>query len=610
MKYYLSADVGIFLLETGSELDENEEEIELKANPFGGNICPSPTLLPANLAPTVAADLQRADSDDDRALRGIVSPDFLNFDWRKEPETFRGVRHVFTGTPGPTIPISDIDSPLKAFLKIWDPHIIDLIVRETNRYAQQILDQIKGCLKTNSRCKTWTPTDANEMMIFFAVLMFHSLSPKPLEQDYFKTTGTLAMPGLASLMPYNRFLQLKRFLHFADLTHEPADMTLQQRRLYNIQPIVDSLRRKFSSLYMPSQSITIDERLLVWSGRLSFAQKISNKASKVGIKSFELYESSTGYLWQFFICAGKQAANRQADSQTNTMVQTDQQMDYTGAPSQSMTDQTGNVEPDGATAKALYDLARPLLGKGHTLVMDNCYNSPLLARCLRAKKTDVLGTLRVSREFVPKSLKSFAKSELRPGEIVYSHTHDLLVFLWRDENLICVISTYHPMEVDAIEKYGDRRFKPQAVLDYNSLMGGVDKKEQLLSVYPIERIRNQVWFQKIFRRLLNVSILNSHILFRCRESNITQRAFRKNLAEALITVFRPPQPPRKEVKTLSVAENRPRLAGNHFIVRGKSKYTVCVWCRSIKTRTRTIYRCEQCNVALCLEICFKNYHTV
>lgn len=48
----------------------------------------APRYLPANLAPLAAADLQRADSDDDRALRGIVPADFLNFDWRKEPEIF------------------------------------------------------------------------------------------------------------------------------------------------------------------------------------------------------------------------------------------------------------------------------------------------------------------------------------------------------------------------------------------------------------------------------------------------------------------------------------------------------------------------------------------
>ena len=174
-----------------------------------------------------------------------------------------------------------------------------------------------------------------------------------------------------------------------------------------------------------------------------------------------------------------------------------------------------------------------------------------------------------------------------------------------------MISTFHPVEAGAKEKYGDWRYKPQAVLDYNLLMGGVDKKDQLLSANPIERVRNQVWYKKLFRRLLNVSILNSYIMFRCKEPKMAQRAFRNNLAEALITVFRPPQPAMREIKNLAVAVvgQRPRLTGNHFIVKGQKKRAVCVWCRIHGTKTRTAYKCEQCDVSLCLEYCYKNYHT-
>lgn len=38
----------------------------------------------------------------------------------------------------------------------------------------------------------------------------------------------------------------------------------------------------------------------------------------------------------------------------------------------------------------------------------------------------------------------------------------------RKLNFICVKSTYNPVEVAAKEKYGDVRYKPQAILDYNS----------------------------------------------------------------------------------------------------------------------------------------------
>lgn len=141
LKYYLITDVDIFLTGPGSKFEESDEETESEGHVSVWDMCPSPTLLPSNLAPAVAAGIERADCRDDSALRDIASPDLLHFDWRKERNIFQGVREVFTGTPGLTFPISDLDSPLQAFLKIWDPPLIDLIVRETNRYAQQILDK-------------------------------------------------------------------------------------------------------------------------------------------------------------------------------------------------------------------------------------------------------------------------------------------------------------------------------------------------------------------------------------------------------------------------------------------------------------------------------------
>lgn len=147
LKYYLKTDVDIFLTGPDSELGESDQEAEPQGHASREGIYPCPTLLPANLSPAVAADIQRADCRDDRALRDIASPDLLQFDWRKEPEIFQGVREAFTGTPGPTFPVNDLESPLQAFLKIWDSPLINLIVRKTNQYAQKIIDQKKTRLK-------------------------------------------------------------------------------------------------------------------------------------------------------------------------------------------------------------------------------------------------------------------------------------------------------------------------------------------------------------------------------------------------------------------------------------------------------------------------------
>lgn len=193
------------------------------------------------------------------------------------------------------------------------------------------------------------------------------------------------------IMPHNRFLLIKRCLHFADnsaLAEHPS-------KLDKIMPIIVRLNQKFSSLYLPEQNVAIDESLLLWKGRLSFSQKIATKSAQEGIKSYEICESRTGYLWKMEVYSGKGHAY------------VPQEMDAVAVEGQEVDD-----EPENATSQIVFNLMRPLFDRGHTLVMDNFYNSPLLSRLLKLKPhTDTMGTLRLNREFVPEGLKAKTKKK-------------------------------------------------------------------------------------------------------------------------------------------------------------------------------------------------------
>ncbi|XP_050676947.1 piggyBac transposable element-derived protein 4-like [Leptidea sinapis] len=154
-------------------------------------------------------------------------------------------------------------------------------------------------------------------------------------------------------------------LHFVD-NQNLQDTT----KICKVRPVVDYFNKKFSCLYMPSQEIAIDESLLKWHGRLSFAQKISSKSAKVGVKTCELCESSSGYFWKIFIYTGKDTSTSTADNH----IQINNE--------ELIIDRAGDDETNESP------LIEPLLNRGHTLVMDNFYNSPLLLRCLKKPKTD------------------------------------------------------------------------------------------------------------------------------------------------------------------------------------------------------------------------------
>ncbi|CAG4969503.1 unnamed protein product [Colias eurytheme] len=120
--------------------------------------------------------------------------------------------------------------------------------------------------------------------------------------------------------------------------------------------------------------------------------------------------------------------------QTSQNEQTEQKSD--------MTDFT----PTNATAKIVFDLMEPLLHRGHTLIMDNFYNCPLLARCLKLRRTDCYGTQRLNREFVPSSLRTMTKTDLRQGEVVASYCNDLSLMVWRGRCWYCAHLQSHRVE--------------------------------------------------------------------------------------------------------------------------------------------------------------------
>lgn len=549
------------------------------------------------------AIVQQEELASDRHIQHLVpSTDYYDFNWSENSQIFKGTREVFTGTPGPTFPITDSTRMVEIFYKMFDDDFLDMMVNETNRYADKLVSTVKqNPSKKYTRLLRWTPTDRNEMIAFLALVILQGLYPKIKEDNYFSWDGFGTTPYMSRIMSYNRYRLLKTFHHFVD-----NDQTRDMTKLRKIRPVIDYFNDKFSSLYQPAQEITIDESLLQWLGRLSFAQKIVSKAASRGVKTYELCESSTGYLWKFLVCTGK--------DEPNTTTKLDNEFDC-GC----------EVHPSSATVKIVYDLVRPLLHKGHTLIMDNVYNSPLLARCLkRDGQTDVYGTLRLSRKFVPEALKTIKKKDMRQGEVLVSFCSDLAVMLWRDSNLVSMISTYHPFGIGTKETSDHRVFsKPAIVLDYNKSLAGVDRKDQFLASHPLERNRNRVWYKKLFRRLYNVALFNCYVIFTSGRSKINHRTFRTVLAEDLLKIHRQidlTQEPRLlQRRTTAVSSTtatvtttkscrRPYVESNHFPISTNSRSTRCWMCTRNKKPSRTSFKCEECQVNLCIIGCFKAYH--
>jgi hypothetical protein len=263
------------------------------------------------------------------------------------------------------------------------------------------------------------------------------------------------------------------------------------------------------------------------------------------------------------------------------------------------------------TTAIVLHLMEPLLEKGHTVWLDNFYNSPALASLLKHKGTDCVGTLKINRKGVPKAIRD---AKLKQGEIIAQHSGPVTVMKWRDKRNVLMISTYHDTKMESYTKRGKEIQKPACVIDYNKWMGGVDLKDQLLQMYLVERKRMQKWHMKLFRRLLNATVLNAMIIYRHNTGKkIDQLAFRVNLVDALFEQFANTE---RIIRGRRAEENTiPRLRERHFIHKvppsGRKSLPQrrCVVCTKHGRRKDTRYCCLRCDVGLCLEECFEAYHT-
>jgi hypothetical protein len=76
------------------------------------------------------------------------------------------------------------------------------------------------------------------------------------------------------------------------------------------------------------------------------------------------------------------------------------------------------------------------------------------------------------------------------------------------------------------------------VCGYNQHMGGVDKKDQLLQLYLVERNRMNKCYTKLFRRLLNATVLNALTIYRHNVGRkVDHLKFRIDLIEGLFVKY-------------------------------------------------------------------------
>ena len=254
---------------------------------------------------------------------------------------------AFTATPGltaeATLPVDP--QPIDFFHLFFHQSDFEKMAEESNRYADTFLEKNRGTLKQKSRFQKWTDdakTTWQEMKIFVAMLIAMGLTVQLAFSEYWTTDEVTETPFYRKLMSRDRAYLLMSFFHLADNSLYVPRRQPGHNPLHKLGDFYTNLISRFSTVYVPSQHLSLDEGMIPWRGHLSSKAYSPDKPHKYGIKAHMVCDAKPGYCVKFKLYTGK-----------------------TDLP----------ATEHGATYDLVFDMMRGYFGQGYVLYMDNYYSS-------------------------------------------------------------------------------------------------------------------------------------------------------------------------------------------------------------------------------------------
>jgi hypothetical protein len=475
-------------------------------------------------------------------------------------------------------------NPIDCYRHFITDEIIDLMVRETNRYAEQYLEVHE--ISRRSKYRQWKPTTHEEVLKFFGIIIEMELVQMPQLNHYWSSSQLYGLEIIRSAMPRERFKLLLKFWHFSNNNNRNS----KQDRLFKLKPLSDLLKERFSSVYIPGSVISIDESMIPWRGRLSFRQYIPGKAHKYGIKMYKL-AATNGYTW-------------------NYVIYTSEQESMAGV---------------GHAQAIVMTLLDGLDGCYRTVVADNFFTSISFAKYLLEHDTYLIGTLRSNR--VGSGTKVLADN-LSRGEVYGLQSQDgIKLIRWKDKNDVLMISTRPSHSASVVDSgktnfQNERIMKPQVVLDYNEGRQGTDLSDQLSAYYTCLR-KSIKWYRKVaFELVFGTALVNSYLIYKenYTESKVTILQFRESLVQSLLLGM-PMEKLKPGPRQKSASHSKRKLADHKLEEKEGSTRNVgrrCTGCYAKRRaqQSRETSRaaakkvksfCSDCEKFFCLE-CFNDKH--
>lgn len=456
-------------------------------------------------------------------------------------------------------------SPLECFEELFTNDIMEYIVKETVRYAGT----------KNNAGFTLSP---DELKVFIGILLFSGYHQVPSERHYWCEDEDLGVNVIKKCMSRNRYIQIKRYLHFAD--NAQVDM---EDKGFKVRPLIKMINAEFKKYDIFEKTLAVDEMIVKYYGHSGLKQFIRGKPIRFGYKFWALCGTS-GYCYNFDLYTGKAIANNEREDLTLGSRVVLDMLDCVSNPA------------------------------SYWIYFDNLFTSRDLLIYLRKLGYRATGTLRENRlQKCPiKDSKSLGKEDRGTFDFRFDTNGEILVVKWNDNKCVTAATNFDYIEPLFQASRWDRKARakraipqPQLLKNYNSWMGGVDQHDWFVGKYAT-KIRAKKWYWPLFTRILDMAVVNAWIVYRqVNKTNITLLEYRRSICVPYIKLGESVRPTMGKPRTSkSKVFCDVRFDGKGHFMKKRDKQRRC---QGDNCKSKPLTYCVKCDITLC-QNCFVQYH--
>ncbi|XP_071056453.1 piggyBac transposable element-derived protein 4-like [Onthophagus taurus] len=476
------------------------------------------------------------------------------------------------GVRGPVKNVQDSSSISDIWNCLFSQELSQEIISKTNQKLEANREKFQGTTRIEIR-----NVDEIEFQALLGLLLYSGVFKSGHEDlsSLFATDGT-GRDLFRCTMSLKRILTLLACLRFDDSN------TRQQRRKDNaaapISWCFEKLVSNFQDNYILGEYVCVDEMLVGFRGRCSFKMYIPNKPNKYGIKVMILTDARNNYCYNAYIYSGRNSDGRGLDTNLLTL---------------------------NKPTQAVLRLAHPIYGSNRNVTADNWFTSVELVNELTKRKLTYVGTMRKNKRDIPIAFLSNRRRTVGSTLYGFHGNMTLVSHVPKKSKVVIALSSMH--QTSGIDQ---ETRKPEIIALYNMTKGGVDSLDKKCANYSVNR-RTRRWPMAVFYAMINMSSVNSYILYNClpNRKQISRLDFIKQLAKELILPElkrrtyndRLPSQLRITINRIlgpDAPETLPLAAVENTVERSKRKR--CYMCPKNVDR-KTSYYCKDCKHPICLQ---------